>query len=317
MRLVSLTPEIQTTCLGFGTATLARLDSHKSITRMLGEALDAGILHFDTAGLYGHGTMEGLLGNFLQGKRDQVTIATKFGLEPPLRAGSLSPLLHRIKGAVKRVGFLRNRARALAAKTTIERRDAKSARNSLERSLRELKTDYLDLFFVHEGSPAEAADEALLTFLETEKAAGKIRAFGLAANFTTTAAVPDAVLQRYDVVQIPSDILNANLDKLSGRVRGAIITHSVFAPLEMLAERLAQSERLRLQWEGRLGVDLRDTSALPRLLLQSVLAGNPQSVTLFSATKEAHIRSNAAAAEQLPSEAQRTLLREMISELAH
>jgi len=316
MRTVFLTPNIKTSCLGFGTATLARMDSHGAITKMLGVALDAGITHFDTARLYGYGSMERLVGNVIRGKRDQITIATKFGLQPPLRNRTFGALLQRIKGAVKKFGFLRARAQAFARKLTVGCYDVASACASLEVSLKELGTDYVDLFLVHEGSVANATDEALLSFLEAEKAAGRIRAFGLAADFATTCTMPDAALQRYDVIQIPSDVVNANLDTLSASQRGTIITHSVFAPLQMISERLARSESLSRMWESQLGVDLHDRSTLPRLLTQSALAGNPKGITLFSATEEAHIRANVAATENLLSEEKRILLRKLVWELA-
>jgi D-threo-aldose 1-dehydrogenase len=316
MKTIFLTPNNNTTCLGFGTATLARMESHRAIAKIIGVALDAGITHFDTARLYGYGSMERLLGSVLRERRDQVTIATKFGLEPPIRHARFAALLQRAKGLVKKVGFLRTRARAFATKLSAGRYDVANARASLETSLKELGTDYVDLFLVHEGSVANATDEALIAFLAGEKAKGRIRAFGLAANFETTSAMPDAALGRYDVIQIPSDVLNANMEKVSARVRGSIVTHSVFGPLPMIAERLTRSESLRREWETQLGVDLHDRSTLPRLLLQSALTGNPQGVTLFSAVNEAHIRANVSATANLPSEAQRSLLRKLVSELA-
>lgn len=314
MKQVSLTPQIRTSCLGFGTATLARLDSQKAITEMLSTALDSGITHFDTARLYGFGTMEGMLGNFLGRRRNGVTITTKFGLEPPFRGGPFTRLLIPLKGLIKRMGFLRKRARAFAAKATEGRYDVASARNSLDRSLRELRTDYIDLFLVHEGSPADLANEALLDFLETEKAAGKIRAFGIGANFATTAALPVPLLARYDVVQIPSDEINTGLETISDRTARPVITHSIFTPMAMIAEKLAQSETLRQEWKNQLGIDLHNASALPALLLQSALGRNPQGIALFSATKGTHIRANALAAEHPMPDNRRNLLRKLVLE---
>jgi aryl-alcohol dehydrogenase-like predicted oxidoreductase len=52
---------------------------------MLERAFALGITHFDVARAYGFGRAEGILGKFLRGRRDQVTVATKLGLQPPRR----------------------------------------------------------------------------------------------------------------------------------------------------------------------------------------------------------------------------------------
>ena len=57
--------------------------SRAEAVRTLEVALEQGITHFDVARLYGFGQAEGILGEFLRGKRDRVTVTTKFGLRPP------------------------------------------------------------------------------------------------------------------------------------------------------------------------------------------------------------------------------------------
>jgi aryl-alcohol dehydrogenase-like predicted oxidoreductase len=63
-------------------------------------AYDAGIRHFDTAPYYGYGEAERVLGEFLRGKRDQVTITTKFGIQPPsvVRNRFVNQMARRILG---------------------------------------------------------------------------------------------------------------------------------------------------------------------------------------------------------------------------
>lgn len=63
--------------------------------RLLDAAYDAGIRHFDVAPLYGQGEAAALFGEFPRGRRDKVTVTTKFGISHPLAtvAGGLgSPL---------------------------------------------------------------------------------------------------------------------------------------------------------------------------------------------------------------------------------
>ena len=66
--------------LGFGCAALMGRASRGESLKALGTALDAGITFFDTARSYGYGASEGLLGQFLQGRRDKVILCTKFGI---------------------------------------------------------------------------------------------------------------------------------------------------------------------------------------------------------------------------------------------
>src|SRR3954466_15030358 len=68
--------EVTTSALGYGCSQLmARLGRAES-TRLLEAAFDAGISHFDTARSYGYGEAESALGDFIRGRREQVTVAT-------------------------------------------------------------------------------------------------------------------------------------------------------------------------------------------------------------------------------------------------
>ena len=68
--------------LGFGTTSFMSADSTQERLAILEAAYACGITHLDTAAYYGYGEAERLVGRFLSGKRDKVTITTKFGIEP-------------------------------------------------------------------------------------------------------------------------------------------------------------------------------------------------------------------------------------------
>jgi aryl-alcohol dehydrogenase-like predicted oxidoreductase len=97
-------------------------------------ALDAGITLIDTAESYGAGRSEEILGEVLAGRRDQVVLATKFG--------------HR--GADLGYGPA---AGAKGGRGYIMR--------AVERSLRRLRTDYIDLYQIHTPDPATPIEETL------------------------------------------------------------------------------------------------------------------------------------------------------------
>ena len=71
---------LRTPQIGFGCSALLGRSGRSDSLKALGVAWDEGVRFFDTARAYGYGESEGLLGEFLRGRRDQAVIATKFGI---------------------------------------------------------------------------------------------------------------------------------------------------------------------------------------------------------------------------------------------
>jgi aryl-alcohol dehydrogenase-like predicted oxidoreductase len=116
------------------------------IIRMIHRAIDAGIDFIDTADVYANGETEQIVGEALQGRRDQVVLATKFGLpnaQDPNRQGA-SP---------------------------------RWIRRAIEASLRRLHTDHIDLYQLHRYDWNTGLDETLGALSDLQRA-GLIRAFG-------------------------------------------------------------------------------------------------------------------------------------------
>ena len=120
-------------------------------TEVVHAALDVGINFLDTADLYDRGENEIALGKALQGKRDQVILATKVGNQwnADGEGWSWNPRKKYILTAV-------------------------------EDSLRRLGTDYLDLYQLHGGTIDDPIDETIEAF-EGLKEQGKIRAYGISS----------------------------------------------------------------------------------------------------------------------------------------
>jgi aryl-alcohol dehydrogenase-like predicted oxidoreductase len=114
-------------------------------------AIDAGITLFDTADIYGtpHGSSEECLGAALKGRRDEVVLATKFGMD----MGGLNG----------------NDFGARGSRRYIVR--------AVESSLRRLETDYIDLYQLHQPDPATPIDETLAA-LDDLVRSGKVRYLG-------------------------------------------------------------------------------------------------------------------------------------------
>ena len=118
--------------------------------RALSCALDNGITFYDTSNAYGDGHSEHLIGEMFSKRREQVIIATKVGL---------------IKYGVP-LDF-----------------SAKSMAISLNKSLKRLKTDHVDLLQLHNPPPDVIENgEEILECMDHLKKAGKVRAFGVSAQ---------------------------------------------------------------------------------------------------------------------------------------
>ena len=104
MRKVNIAPGVDSSVLGFGCAPILGAVGAKTAEQALGCALDEGINHFDIARSYGYGEAEAFLGKFFKGRRDEVVIASKFGIRATWKAGLLRPL----KPAVRTLRALRS-----------------------------------------------------------------------------------------------------------------------------------------------------------------------------------------------------------------
>ena len=141
--------------IGFGCMNLSHAygipPSPEAAAAVLLRALDLGVDHFDTAALYGFGANEDLLGRTLAPFRSKFTLASKCGISGV-----------KFDGGVRRA--IDGRPEAL--------------RQTCEDSLRRLKTDVIDLYYLHrwdKSVPIEESVGALATLVQQ----GKIRAIGL------------------------------------------------------------------------------------------------------------------------------------------
>lgn len=131
--------------------------------RTLHRAIELGITLIDTAESYGPYTNEEFLGRALRGRREQVVIATKFGMISHAQGGAALP-------------------------------DSRpeNIRTAVEGSLRRLRTDVIDLYFQHRVDP-DTPIEDTIGALAALVAEGKIRHLGLSEPGVATIRRADAV----------------------------------------------------------------------------------------------------------------------------
>ncbi|HEX2056575.1 MAG TPA: aldo/keto reductase [Nitrospiraceae bacterium] len=189
---------VDVTILGIGGGHLIRKSVEEGM-RIVHEAIDSGITFMDNAWDYANNQSEEAMGTALKGKRQQVFLMTKMCTH----------------GRGKKVGLLH-----------------------LEQSLRRLRTDYLDLWQIHEvgcrdevdrifgpGGPAEALLEA--------QQQGKVRFIGFTGH--TDPSVHLALLREqfpFDTCQLPLNVFDFGFQSFERQVLPEVIRQGI-APIAM------------------------------------------------------------------------------------
>ncbi len=162
---------LKVSAIGFGCwevgGTYGRIDEGE-FRRAVARAIDGGITCFDTAEAYGMGISEEALAGALGLRRNDVVIATKFGVgyeEMPNRRDS-------------------SRVRVLA---------------SIDKSLQRLRTDHVDIYLVHWPAPNTPLEETMAA-LDDVVRQGKVRCIGV-SNFRLAQIEAAMRTRRIDVVQ--------------------------------------------------------------------------------------------------------------------
>jgi aryl-alcohol dehydrogenase-like predicted oxidoreductase len=271
-----------TSRIGFGTGGLLRIGSARDRHNTLAAALASGVTHFDTAPLYGFGEAERTLGRFLRGRRHNVTLTTKFGLQAAPLAARLAGLQRLGRRALELYPALRRVAvRNAAVLRKPPSFSLPEARASLETSLRALRTDYVDFFLAHQASVDALPDEELLGWLEAMRRAGKILAYGVATDFEWLLPVLQQRPQLAAVVQFDSDLARQSAAAL-GNIGGLLIT---FGFIGRAITRCR--ERLVMPWLEHTGDD-----ELGALLLRAAVLANPHGIVLMQSRSIERIERN-------------------------
>ncbi len=140
---------LRASSVGLGANNFGRRVDLDGTRAVVDAALDEGVTFFDTADTYGRGASEEYLGELLRGRRDQVVLATKFGMDMGDGKGP--------------------------------RGSRSYIRQAVESSLRRLQTDVIDLYWYHRPDGETPIAETLGALNELI-GAGKVRAIG-ASNF--------------------------------------------------------------------------------------------------------------------------------------
>ena len=271
-------------CNNFG----GRIDA-AATARVVDAALEAGVTLFDTADIYGEAQSEILLGRALGTRRNQVVLATKFGMSIGGSAAGASPAY---------------------------------IRTAVEHSLRRLGTDRIDLYQLHRPDPATPIAETLHALDELVRA-GKVREIGCSnfsvAQLREAAAASPPGGARFASVQNELSLLHR--DDVAGVLPACEATGLAYLPFFPLAGGMltgkyqgaaGASAAGRLAGGGRLADRFRtpDSAALVDrltafaaarghsvldLAIAWLLSFRPVASVIAGATKPEQVRANAAA----------------------
>ena len=280
--------------VGLGCNNFGRRVDLEGTRAVVGAALDEGVTFFDTADIYGGGgRSEELLGEVLGDRRDEVVLATKFGMD------------------------MGDGGSARGSRAYIRR--------AVEASLRRLRTDVIDVYWYHQPDGETPIAETLEALHELVRA-GTVRAIG-ASNFSAEqideadAVAREHGLTRFVAIQNEYSLLVREAERdvlptcerlglgfvpyfplasglLSGKYRrgaaapaGARLAGRTQIATDAQFELLDALERYARE-RGRSLLEVAIGALLARPVVSSVIAG---------ATKPEQVRANAAAARWTPS----------------
>lgn len=240
--------------------------------RAVDYAIDQGINYFDVSPYYGRTLAEKRLGEFLKGKRDRIILATKVG-----RYGISLP-----------DGF------DFSARRVIK---------SVEESLQRLKTDYIDVFQIHDiefGKRRQIIEETLPAMFKLKKK-GKIRFIGITGypltplkEIVETQEI-DTVLSycRYNLLDTTmDDILTPVVKKKSiGLINASplhmrILTEKGAPDWHPVPEKVLKGAKEAIQFSQERKVNISD------LALQFAFSHEYVAVTLVGMSKVKHVQAN-------------------------
>jgi len=293
---------IQVSVIGLGCNQFGGSVDLAGTREVIEAAISHGITFLDTADRYGNTRSEELIGEVLRGRRNEVVLATKFGLD---------------------VGDGWDGPRGTPA----------YIRHAVENSLRRLQTDVIDLYWYHRPDGVTPIGETLAGLDEVVRA-GKVRAIG-ASNFTLEqirAADLVAVergLTRFTAIQNEYNLLHREPERdvlpLCEELELAFVPYYPLAAGLLTGKyrrdqaapagaRLSQRDQIATEEQWRLVEALRDYAAqrnrpLTDVAIGALLTQPAVASVITGATRASQLASNASAAAWKPSDADLQALR--------
>ena len=275
--------------LGFGTSNLLHHGSKQRAIRTLQYAFEHGLTYFDTAPIYGYGWSEKILGHFTSEKRHELTLTTKVGLTPG-KILSRMPfwMLHSLRNVAKAIhSSPKGQIPSGVMKTDEHHPDLFLARQSLEKSLRNLRTDHVDILLLHEANTEYANRDDVLRMMEDFLTSGKTIKVGLGSAPTALTNLT-TLHPLYSVVQTTFSLTNPLANSSPGRLTNVYGIRTVARDLMVLGKQDEIKELIL----GSCGLSMDDEDDAMKLAFSGAYYQNTGGMTIFSSTQHDHIRDS-------------------------
>jgi aryl-alcohol dehydrogenase-like predicted oxidoreductase len=208
--------------LGFGCARLGGVfggSDERQLIVLLRAAQDAGINFFDTSDMYAQGESERILGHAFRRDRHRVVIATKTGYVLPPQGRLASLLKPALRPVVQRLGLKRSHVPHAIRGSLSQNFKSGHIRAAVERSLKRLQTDYIDLLQLHSPPLDVIRAGEFISTLEALVKEGKIRYHGISCEEADH--VGSALEHPVSALQLRINLLNATAAERALRLAAA------------------------------------------------------------------------------------------------
>jgi len=267
-------------------------------------AWDEGITLFDTARSYGYGNAESLLGKFLKGRREKAVIATKYGIAPE-RQSKLKLLATPVARAMLHLpGVAALKGHGGVRQARFGEFNPAGLRASVETSMRELQTDYIDILYLHDASRESVHREDLMVELDSLIQAGKLLRAGLYAE---SDVIVEGIRQgpaTFTAMQFGADYLNPAVSALmfQNPRNNLLIANHPFGSVSRI--KMTRKTLADLSADESCSAELReklragDWKMALEAILGVILRGTEIHALVFSMMRPDHLRANARAIEE-------------------
>jgi aryl-alcohol dehydrogenase-like predicted oxidoreductase len=277
--------DLRVSLLGLGTSRLASLGARHSdadISRLLDTATDMGVNFIDTADTYGSGACERRLGELLSRRKDRFHIATKGGfcfvdLPRPLR------FLNQFgKKGLQLLGRHQDFSPAVIARR-------------IEKSLRRLRVEAIDLYFLHEVTLLALRNEELIDVIFEARKQGKVRNVGVSSSdkrvLEAAAEIAGVTAVQTAVNPFPGNAFEACAPLLDSAGVGVVANGVLLSGRTTISAAASVSERSILMAAE---IAARDRGlTVPGVLIRQAASQSGVRVVLTGTSDPRHLRENA------------------------
>lgn len=293
IRDIILPNKIKTSNLGMGCASLMAIKTHKERKKIINNAIENGIKHFDLARFYGLGEVEKEFTRSADNSSIQITISSKFGILDKTTDSIIKRNQLFIRGLLNKSKTLKKIIKLFYSKNLISRDySPATCLDSISKSFKELKKSYIDFYFIHEPLSFEQINPDIFNTFDNLKSKNLIGLSGISGNLEIIYSIlKKSNCKNIDIIQFEIDNSNEvyinkieelNINKKFLKIRFGLIRKY----LNKVFEALNKNTHLRDYWSNKLWLNLKNKDNLCFVLVAALLSKYPNDILLYSSTNQ-------------------------------